>query len=82
MKRKEQGLVEYDLVSLPNTLDVDQMVYIMKKHNMIFWDSSNGGKAPHILTTFDQDKLVVDTSDDKGKELLTKIKNLYDGEIY
>ena len=73
---KDKGLVWYDLESLPNSLNVDEMIYIMKRFNIIFWDSTEGGVKPDISNPFDEDKIILDYSTEEGKSKLEEINKI------
>jgi len=41
--------VIYDIKSIPDDINVDQLYNIMKNGGIVIWDSSNGGKRPRIV---------------------------------
>lgn len=62
----------YDLQTLPEGLDINKMIYIVKHHNLVIYDSSNGGNEPRVLNKIDSNYLTVEVKNltDKQKEIL------------
>ncbi len=41
--------VIYDLKSVPESMDLDKLNFILKKTKILFWDSYNKGEEPKIV---------------------------------
>jgi hypothetical protein len=45
--------VIYDIVSVPEDVNIDQLFNIMKNGGIVIWDSSKGGTEPKIIEDSD-----------------------------
>lgn len=72
-KDKQEGLLSMDIKSIPKLMDIDIFMILFKDHNLIFWDSCLGGKAPELIRDFKENKLIVDVSTEEGKQILKDI---------
>ena len=74
---ENKGLINCDLASLPQDLEVDKFIWIIKEFNIIFYDSAQGGQKPEVLKEFEEDKIILDYSTELGKAKLKEInKNI------
>lgn len=85
VKNNFNGVICYNLASVPKYMSLEELIYIQKKHKYIFYDSYEAlrlgtSKAyPYYIKTGRIPKYVVDISTEEGKkiyeELTEKLKN-------
>lgn len=45
----KEDILIYDVMSTPQGLDLQKVVYIFREHNIVFYDSFQGGTAPSVM---------------------------------
>lgn len=68
-------VLSYDLRTIPDGIDLDDMVYLLESINICIYDSSKNGEKPKILD-LTHDPIFIDVNGWKNKE--NKIKELID----
>lgn len=69
---KEDTII-YDIISVPNGINMDTLHKIWTEHKWLFWDSSNEGNEPKLLSG-NKLEISLDISIPKNRKLLDKIK--------
>lgn len=74
MESKKGQMAIIDVTSMPEGLDAENFVRIMKQQKIIFYDSSNGGHAPQVINVEEGKELhIVDYSTEEGKEIFNRL---------
>jgi len=70
---KKEDTIIYDIVSCPNSWNLDTLFEVYKNASILFWDSGNGGNEPKLLTG-KKLEFSLDIAIPENKKLLEKLQ--------